>query len=205
MAWAPDYCTSTELKSFVRIADDLDDAQVALAISAASRAIDRACNRQFGLEAAPVARYYTARWDRERNLWSIEIDDLMSESGLVVATDSDGDEGYSDSITEHRLRPRNASANGRPWTELVVLAGSTVTPVTVEDGVRVTALWGWSAVPTAIKQACLLQSSRLLSRRDSPFGVTGSPEMGGELRLLAKLDPDVEVTLAGYRRWWGAV
>jgi hypothetical protein len=66
--------------------------------------------------------------------------------------------------------------------------------------VRVTALWGWSAVPPAIEQATLLQASRLLIRRDSPYGVAGSPEAGTEIRLLARLDPDVDVAVAPYRR-----
>ena len=45
----------------MHITDTDDDVQIALAVTAASRAIDRRTNRQFGLVAAPEARYYTAR------------------------------------------------------------------------------------------------------------------------------------------------
>jgi len=51
-----------------------------------------------------------------------------------------------------------------------------------------------------VHEACLLQSSRIAARRDSPFGVAGSPETGSELRLLDRVDPDVAVTLSRYRR-----
>ena len=46
--WQPDYITVAEAKDALRIGDDADDAQLAMWISAASRAIDTHTNRQFG-------------------------------------------------------------------------------------------------------------------------------------------------------------
>lgn len=205
MAWAPDYCTASELKSFVRIADSQDDAQIALAITAASRAVDRSCNRQFGLLASAEDRYYTAQWSRKLCRWVIDIDDLMTTTGLTVAYDADDDGSFSSDITEFRLLPVNAAGSNRPWTQIVVHPNSENQPSYTPDNVEVHAQFGWTSVPSPIKQATLLQASRLLARRDSPYGVAGSPDMGNELRLLAKLDPDVEVVVGPYRRWWGAV
>lgn len=204
MTWAPDYCTSAELKNFVRIGDADDDVQVALAVTAASRAVDRATNRQFGQSAAPEDRFYTAVWDRKLCRWTIRIDDLMTVTGLTVHYDGDDSGDYADMIDEYQLRPVNAAADGRPWTEIVVRPASTTIPGGTEGGVEVHGTFGWSAVPTTIKQATLLQASRFLSRRDSPFGVAGSPDNGSELRLLPKLDPDVALTVRPYYRWWGA-
>lgn len=204
MAWAPDYCTSAELKAFVRITDTDDDAQVALAVTAASRAIDRATNRQFGSSAAPEDRFYTAEWDRNRLRWTVNIDDLMTTTGLTVHYDSDESGDYADMVDVFQLKPVNAAANGRPWTQIVVSPNSATTPGGIEDGVEVHGTFGWSAVPTTIKEACLLQASRFLSRRDSPFGVAGSPDIGSEMRLLPKLDPDVALAVRPYYRWWGA-
>lgn len=200
MAWEPDYLTVIELADYVRVPDAADDAHMALAISAASRAVDRFTGRQFGRSLGIEARYYTARYDQARLRWCVPIDDLMTTSGLAVAFDSEADETYSSPVTLHALRPVNAPQKGRPWTELVIRPDSTVQPSGLEAGVEVTAWWGWSEVPTAIRQATLLQASRLLSRRDSPYGVAGSPENGSEMRLLAKVDPDVEVALAPYKR-----
>jgi hypothetical protein len=114
-----------------------------------------------------------------------------TDLAVAVATDDDRDDYADNVITGYDLEPINALAEGRPWTELWVRSTSAVQPTCLEHGVRVTALWGWSAVPPAIEEACLLQASRLLSRRDSPLGVAGSPEAGSEVRP--------------YRRVWGAV
>ncbi|WP_410669136.1 head-tail connector protein [Amycolatopsis sp. cmx-4-68] len=204
MTWAPDYATLAELKHFVRVSDTDDDAEIQLALTAASRAVDRATNRQFGKSAAPEDRFYTAVWDRKLGRWVIRIDDLMDVAGLTVHYDTDDSGDYADMIDEYQLRPVNAAADGKPWTEIVVRPSSTVTPGGTENGVEVHGTFGWSAVPVTIKQATLLQASRLLSRRDSPFGVAGSPEAGNEIRLLPKLDPDVALTVRPYYRWWGA-
>lgn len=204
MSWAPNYVTSEELKAFVRIDDAADDVQIGLAIAAASRSIDRACNRQFGTVDAPEARYYTASYDRRRRRWVVEIDDLSTSVALAVAYDSDDTGAYADAITDYQLKDVNAAANGLPWTRLVVHPNSDTVPGPIEDGVEVTGTFGWAAVPDTIKEACLLQASRVLARRDSPYGVAGSPEAGNEIRLLSKLDPDVALAVRPYYRWWGA-
>lgn len=197
MAWAPDYVAATDLKAYLRIGDTVDDAQIALAITAASRAVDRHCFRQFGLVNAAEARKYTARWDKSICRYVVDIDDLMTTVGLTFVTSAGA-------ITAYTLQPSNAAAEGKPWTRLVVDSTSAVQPTTVQDGVTVTASYGWAAVPVAVKLATLLQASRLNIRRNSPFGVAGSPDLGSELRLLAKVDPDVAVVLGPYIRWWAA-
>lgn len=188
MAWAPDYVTSTDLKAYLRIGSTADDAQVAFAITAASRAVDKHCNRQFGLVAAPEARTYTARWSSTRCRYVVDVDDVMTITGLVITGDA--------AITDYTLRPSNAGLKGKPWTRVVLNAGGNCS----EDGITVTAKFGWTTVPVTVQEATLLQASRFFKRKDAPFGVAGSPELGSELRLLAKVDPDVAVALGDYRR-----
>jgi uncharacterized phiE125 gp8 family phage protein len=203
MAWAPDYVTASELKSYLRINDTDDDAELAFAITAASRAIDLNTNRQFGVVAAAEQRFYTSYWDRRRARWVVEVDDLMSVSNFAAITvDSEG--VTVGTIDDYVLEPRNAAAKGRPWTALLVRPNSEYKPTAARDGVAVTALWGWTAVPATVKHATLLQASRFFARRNSPYGVAGSPQEGSELRLLSKVDADVAVSLSSYRRWWGA-
>lgn len=188
MVWAPDYVTLAQAKAARRITDNIDDAEISVYISAASRAIDDHCNRQFGLVAAPEARTYTADYDAMRGLWYVEIDDLQTAVGMVVTAD-----GATQTVT---LEPRNAVLKGKAFTHLFF-------PVDLwldDDEVGIVAPWGWSAVPISVLNACKLQVSRFAARRDSPFGVAGSPDTGSEMRLLAKLDPDVAVSLRGYRR-----
>ncbi len=190
MAWAPDYITVNELKAYVRVDDVLDDADVADAVTAASRAVDTHCNRQFGQVSTVQARTYTAAWDRYEQCYVAQIDDVVDVAELVVVDSS------AVEVTDYELRPINAVVKGRPYTEITVPAAGTY---------QITALWGWDAVPTAVKLATKLQGSRFLARRDSPYGIAGSPTLGSEMRLLARVDPDVAVALGKYvRQWWAA-
>lgn len=181
MAWAPVYATVQQLQEFTRIPDDADDSQCSIALATSARTIDQRCRRQFGQDDAPVTRYY--RWGT--------IDDLMVADDVVVAVGGnvmDADDYY--------FAPRNAPADGMPWTELCWWDAFGDD----QDDIAITARWGWTAIPDPIVEATLLQASRVLSRRDSPYGVAGSPTVGSEMRLLAKLDPDVLVAVEPYRR-----
>jgi hypothetical protein len=197
MPWSPDYVTDQELRDFLRIPDAVDDTFISIAKTAASRAVDRHTNRQFGVVAAPQARRYTAHWDAYRRRWVIDIDDLQTAVGLVLTTEA----GTIDVFT---LQPVNADETGDPWTRIVVEPESAVHPTSEEDGVTITASWGWTAVPVAVKQATLIQAARFFTRRGAPFGIAGSPEQGSEMRLLSKVDADVAVILGRYQRWWAA-
>lgn len=208
MAWAPDYVTAADLKGYLRIGDTVDDAEVALAITTASRAIDQFANRQFGQADPAVARRYTwscaSRIDRRA---ALAVDDISTTTDLVVALDTADDGTFSTTLTiddDFELWPYNAAADGKPWTHIVLTAGASRSFPTTAGAVRVTAKFGWAAVPVAIEQATLFQASRFFADREAPFGVAGSPDTGAELRLLDRVHPDVEVALRPYRRVWAA-
>lgn len=197
MTWKPDYATLAELKSYLRIQHTDDDVFLALWVTATSRNVDDFCHRQFGQVAAPEARTYPSVWDRHQAKYIVEIDDLMTTVGLTVAAASTGA-----AVTAYKLGPANALLKGKPYEQLTTTA--------VGGDLVVTASWGWtpgSAGPTQAKAGLLLQAARLAARRDSPFGIAGSPTVPGssEIRLLAQLDPDFRTTLAPFRReWWTA-
>lgn len=193
MAWQPDYVTLAALKTYLRIDDDADDTDLAVALTAASRAVDDHCNRQFGQVAAAEERRYTARPDYDRGVWVVDIDDLQDVTGLAVTIGGSA-------VTLYTLEPVNAVLEGKAWTRLVVDPASAATPTGAANELSITALWGWSAIPVTVVNASKLQASRFTARRDSPYGVAGSPDQGSEMRLLARVDPDVGVSLRGYRR-----
>lgn len=196
-------------------ADDPDTALEILALEAGARAIDRACNRDFRVADTASARYFTPtgwRWQQPRSDYILPgvrqhhilpIDDVADPSTMVVEFDATGNGDYTVATTAYRVGPANAPARGLPYSHLIFNLG--VYPPIWDDSVRVTVPWGWAATPSTIVNANLLQAGRFLKRRDSLFGVAGSPDMGNELRLLSKLDPDVAVMVAAYRRNWGAV
>lgn len=195
MAWKPDYVTLAEMKVQLGIdpLDTEDDALLAVMITTASRAVDDETNRQFG--SANGERFYRAEWRDELDAYVAVIDDLMSTAGLVV------ENGDGDAITDYELEPLNAAADGLPWERLVIPREGAVLPTSPRYRLAVTAApWGWTAVPAQAKGATRLQVSRLFARRESPYGVAGSPDLGSEIRLLAKLDPDVAVAVAGLIR-----
>lgn len=190
MTWAPDYAVLSDLKSYLRITDATDDVFVALWITTASRNVDDFCGRQFGKVAAPEARKYTGTWDRHLCKYVYEIDDLQDIAGLAVV-DKNGT-----AVTDYELHPVNALVKGKPYERIIT---SVCGPLTI------TGPWGWTAVPSAVKTGLFLQAARLSVRRDSPFGVAGSPSEGSEIRLLAKLDPDFRTSLKPLQReWWAA-
>lgn len=193
MAWQPDYATVTELADYVHADEVADGTELGLAVTAASRAVDRFTRRQFGQTTTAEERFYTPYWSARRGAWLVLTDD-MAVAPTEVATSSDGTTFTV--VTSPVLLPRNAAAKQRPWTMLQL--PDSITEIAV-DGVRVTGQFGWTAVPDTVKQATLLQASRVFTRRDAPFGIAGSPDQGSEMRLLAKLDPDVQVMLADYR------
>jgi hypothetical protein len=195
MTWKPDYVTAVQVADFLRISDTVDNTQFGMWATAASRAVDDKTNRQFGQLAAPAARTYRrpAVYNPASGLWELEIDDVQDVTGMLVA-------GVAYASAGAVLLPDNAPADGKPWERL----GFTMQPLLPTAGAPmttvITARWGWTTVPAQVTGACYLQSARWAARRDAPFGIAGSPDQGSEIRLLAKLDPDVATTLAGLSR-----
>jgi len=211
------YATMANFRTFVRNsattdATDVDTHDELIALEAAARAIERICNRRFTVAGVTAtARVFTPTRGKPATTWSgawwdrttCDIDDVFDDTGMVVKFDTTGNGDFGDAITTYRLAPLNAAEYSLPYTQLIFDYGTAV-PLLAES-VQVTALWGWDAIPTTIENANMIQAARFLKRRDAPFGVAGSVDMGSELRLLAKVDPDVAVMLQTYKRTWGAV
>jgi len=197
MAWKPTYATDAEVAEIILQVTGLDesDAWIPLVNAAASRAVDSHTNRQFGqLDTATELIIPDVAYRPDRGRYVVPIPDLMTTTGLVI-------EVAGQTVTDgYRLEPSTASIDSKPWTRLALPIGASYSWYPDEPEAAVTARWGWSAVPSAVKSAQLLQVQRFFMRRGSPFGVAGSPDVGSELRLLAKVDPDVAVMLADYGR-----
>lgn len=201
MAWKPVYATLIQMHDWLRLRDEADvedDSLLTLALSTSSRAVDKSVgpNRQFGKVDGPVGRTYAPRWSRTRDAFVADIDDLMDVSGFTITVDGDAVEASG-----YELLPLNAAADGMPYTHLQLTRHGTAKRLIG------TGLWGWDPTwPDAVTEATLLQAARLSVRRESPYGVAGSPSDGSEMRLLARLDPDIEPNLAAYvRTGWVAL
>lgn len=203
MAITNGYATLAEVKASLRITDSVDDTLLELAIESASRSIDEFAGRVFYSQGSAV-RFFAAD-----SAEFVAIDDLISISELATSTGNNNQfdvvwTGYdSGSPVDYQLEPLNNSAATDGVVQPVTGIRSRLTyafPVLGQVAlVRVTGTWGWSAVPTAIKQATVIQAARYFKRNDSPLGVLSAPDLG-YIRVGSRLDPDVEMMISGYRR-----
>ena len=176
------YCTVEELKSRLQIGDTADDFEVTLAVQAACRSIDEITGRYFW-------RGNDVRTYIPESIYSQTLDDLVSVTTLKVDRDGDGvfEESWTQG-TDYALQVApgkyNPAAKGEQWpyTAAVVAQSGKLFPftwvMTHLDRIQVTGVFGWPAVPLAVKQAALIAAADLFRLKDAPFGVAGFGEFG---------------------------
>jgi len=194
------YATLAEFKAAVGITDSTDDGALQSVLDATDTLIDLYCDRKTGFGTASETRYYTAE-DYEYVL----TDDLVSVTTLQTDDDANGTyETTWTSGTDYVLAPRNAALDGFPYTEI----DTSVTwprnfPKDVYLGVKVVGVFGFPAVPAAVKQAEIIQAGAVWNSRTAPFGVIGSADLGGILRMSRALHPEAALILEPYRKRGG--
>ncbi len=194
-----EYAELDDLKAFITMADttiDRDDL-LTIALDAAHDDLEGDCGRRFYLDETATAREYETdgRVVEESAGSVLLVDDIGSTLGLVVESGS----GVSfAAVGTYRALPANALVRGRAITGLRLSGGGYWPDATGTDIVRVTARWGWPAVPPSIKQATLLQASRLYARRKSPQGAIGSADWG--VMSVRKSDPDYMGLISRFER-----
>lgn len=204
MAITNGYCSLNEIKAAARITDSVDDTLLELSVESASRQIDGACDRIF-YNAGTATRVYLPT-----DPYQTEIDDLISLTTLKTSSAADGNFDVTWSATDYELNPLNGRSGGAysPFTDIKAIGDylfpvwTTNTTNSNEATVQVTGVWGWSAVPTAIKQATIILGLRQFKRYDSPLGVAGFGDIGA-IRV-GRLDPDVEALIHPFKKIRGA-
>lgn len=196
------YATLSEVKAALRIQDSIDDSLLEMAIESASRLVDGYANRNF-YNAGTAVRYYAP----ETSDFSY-IDDLISISSLETSSKLDGTYDRTWTATEYQLEPLNGKVDGLsgwPYTSVRAVmppysptAGVFFPSYQGVATIKITGVWGWTAVPMAVKQATIIQASRVFKRLDSPLGVLSSPDLG-YIRVGTRLDPDVQQLIEPYR------
>lgn len=187
-----EYVTLEELKVWLEAeGDDTDgfDADIALAVEAASRAIDGYKSSFY--YAVNGTRYFSARLGEQ----SVAIANLASLTSLALDFDNSG--GYATAWTqgaEFWLSPDGATEDGFPFTS-IDLRSARRFPRHAR-AIRVTGEFGWPAVPANVKQAAKLLAARLFKRREVPYAILAiaAAEMVTAARL-GRIDPDVAFLL----------
>ncbi len=198
------YATRNEVKAALRIgtADTADDTLIDNCVGAASRLIDGYCNRQFWAVSSAVPRVFQANTE-----YVCDVDDFYTTTGFILKTSTfaDGNFDVTWASTDVQLEPLNGVLDGLTWSydKLRAIGDYLFPTVNANYGeqalVQVTAKYGWASVPSPVKQACIIQSSRLFKRLDSPLGVAGFGDLGA-IRVSRFLDPDMAQLVEPYRR-----
>ena len=204
------YATNTELKTRINKTSATDDTVLTALIAAAENNINTTCNRPDGFVALTTAAARVYAGSGKPYLF---IDENVSVT-LVEVKSSPTDTTYTSWATTDwiafRGDPKDPNFNGLPYTALMVdptgdysifYSGSFVTrggfrPSTdINRGVptvRITAKWGYSvAVPTDIKEACLMQAARWYKRFEGAMSDALASAELGVLLYRQSLDPDI--------------
>lgn len=172
MALGDPYADLDDLKESLSLGDSYSDVLLNRALDSASRHIENWCRRQFNRTDIAVPQLY--RTSRRKRL---EVTDFWTTDGLIIEIDTAGDGTYATewATTDYVLEPLNGLVDGVagwPYSEVIARTngfpcGSSGTPI------RITAKYGWAAVPAPIKTACLALATDLFKFKDAAFGVTG--------------------------------
>ena len=203
MAITNGYATLAQVKSALNITDTVDDAILEVAIEAASREIDGFTGRVF-YTVGTSSRFFTPQSGD-----FCAIDDAISISEVATVGSVFGtydavwaNPSAGNNNGDYQTEPLNATypVNGivQPITGLRAIYQNYFPIIGDTATVKVTGSWGWSAVPTAIKQATIIQASRVFKRKDSPLGVAGFGDFGA-MRVSGSIDADVRQLIEPYR------
>lgn len=193
-------CDSDDVKEAlgIPIPDTVDDTRIDLACLAATQMIQQYCQRQFTADDSATARVFVPED------WGLVFtEDFYTTTGLIVQTDPGLDGTWSQTWTtdDYQLEPLNQELYGEAWPYHTIRAiNSLWFPLDYwRVTVKVTAKWGWTSVPSAVKQAAILQAITIFKSSDAPFGATPFADTG-ILRLRSALHPTAAALVQNYRK-----
>lgn len=188
--------TLAELAQFTGYQVPVDPVKAAdceSAIETASRSIEQYCGREFH-PTSSSARYYDTR--DGVYVW---IDDAVSISSVEI---DEGDSGTYTATTDFQALPhggRGVLLGAVPYNALKALSLNVWPTLNDREGaVKVTAVWGWAAVPTPVKRACAVYAHEMLRDREATFGGVLATTEG--VAIGARIPQRVRDLLAPYRR-----
>jgi len=218
------YATASELRGQIDKTSTADDTVLENILRAASRTIDRFCNRRDGFlaPAAASARYFVGSGDTIQ--W---INECASVSAVAVKdSPSDDEDDYTSwtlgtvgSTTDADVFPASGDPevpdyNSTPYTFLVIGSNAAYSlfpsgSFTTRGGFRpagnrtrgvptvcIEARWGYAiTVPDDIREAAIMQSARWYKRLQSAMADTLASTELGTLLYRQSIDPDIKLIL----------
>lgn len=182
---ANEYASLAQLKTWLQLDGADHDDDLNRVLTSASRAIDRYCGRIFYDSGSAAAKTFLAD-----DPYELDVPDFHTVTGLVIATDTDSDGTFETTWTtaDYQVEPLNPDA-GWPWWRIVAIDDETFPLSARRATTRVTARWGWAAEPEEVEQTTLAVAAEMFKRKDAPFGIVGTDEMGRAVRVAAHYRP----------------
>ena len=189
-----------------------DDVLLTAALVACSRFIDRSLGRTVGFQkdGSAVARIFLPRgryrtgmieepWAGTRFGKTLDIDDLVSVTAIVVDENRDNTFSLTLAGADYELLPRNTlvQAEVQPYRQVGLTAWGSRSSWTADARVKVTGIWGWPAVPSAIRAATLELAALL--RLETPRATSAINEVNQVLTTSRAAQGIVADLLDAYR------
>lgn len=192
--------TADDLKTWLNLGDALDDTSLGIAAASACTWVKQTCGRSFEITTSGSE---SSRVFEPKTATLCITDDFSTTTNLVVKVDNGDDGVYETTLTasDYWAEPLNGIQDGLTVPYYRVRCDSWLLPTcNRRPSVQVTARWGWTAVPDAVKQAALIEAARLFKRRTSPEGVLAGFQDFGASRIQQSADPDARALLNPYVR-----
>jgi hypothetical protein len=158
---------------------DATDDELLDALLVSARRLEEDCGgRRFYRDRTATSRIYTVTHPR-----ILVVDDFASADITVEV----GCDPTFTEVTGYRIKPDNCFARGKP--------GNVIEHRWFGPQVRVTAPWGYPAIPPAATEANLMLAQRTFGRKQAPFGLLNGFTTDVPVRV-SRSDPDYEALIA---------
>ena len=165
--------------------------EATFALDASEEAVNDYCGRVFAV-ATGTSTSRLFRAGGEATTW-LSIHDCVSVTSVV-------DNGSTLSASAYQLEPLNGrTATGKqvPYDSIRRLDATWSRSWDEEALIAVVADWGWTAIPSPVKQGQLIIAKDIYQQRNTTAGVVGVSDFGP---IRARLNPVALQLLAPYRR-----
>lgn len=221
MTLSDSYGTPALYRNLIHKSDPGHDEDIRGDLAAMSRYLEYKLKDFFNKDDELTVRYFDAPSKTMPNAWSsgsyaeaenpyrylrgepyIYIDSIASITGLVIAVDDNRDLSYSTILASNQylLHPRNAlvGPEPRPYQYLARPTGSNWVP---GANLKITAIWGWPAVPQPIIRACIHLTAIL--RIESPRATNSIDQMDNAVGASKECQDILHNMLKPYKRQVG--
>jgi hypothetical protein len=197
MALGDAYITESTLATYMGGGEAGDATLRTSACVSASKWVSQHCNRDFNQTTTSSDRDYTPA-----SYWAVDVADFHTTTGLVVKTDTTGDGTFATTwaATDYVVEPNNgveSGIEGYPYRKIRAVGNYTFLCPVGRARVRVTAQWGWAAIPEPVVLATKMVAAYLFNLKDSPLGVASFGDAG---IIRTRQGSEAAMLLEHYRR-----